>query len=175
MIRRILEGHMAAKKKKYIMFIDETGDGVNTPFTLAGAIFEYKYCIDQDGESELREKLNQFKDDCFGTKDIILHLNDISRGTKDFKRIPKENRKKFYNELPGFLKEVDFKIISITIDSVKMNEYYNTPKKDHYVIAFTHLLEAFYSFLSPSRIESGRIILEARDDNENLAVQKSIF
>ena len=71
MIRRILEGHMAAKKKKYIMFIDETGDGVNTPFTITGAIFEYKYCIDQDGKSVLREKLNKFKEECFGTQDII--------------------------------------------------------------------------------------------------------
>lgn len=166
---------MAAKKKKYIMFIDETGDGVNTPFTLTGAIFEYKYCIDEDGESVLKEKLNKLKDDCFGTSEITLHLNDISRGIKTFKSVPKENRKKFYNELPSFLKDLDFKIISITIDSAKMNEYYKTPKKDHYVIAFTYLMEAYYSFLSPSSIESGRIILESRDDNENLSVQKAFF
>lgn len=157
------------------MFIDETGDGVTTPFTLTGAIFEYKYCIDQDGDSELKEKINKLKVDCFGTKNIGLHLNDISRGTKAFKSIPKENRKKFYNELPGFLKEVEFKIISITVDSAKMNEFYATPKKDHYVIAFTHLMEAFYSFLSPAGIDSGRIVLESRDANENLSVQKAFF
>ncbi|MDK8643448.1 DUF3800 domain-containing protein [Niallia taxi] len=166
---------MAAKKKKYIMFIDETGDGITTPFTLTGAIFEHKYCIDQNEESELKEKINKLKVDCFGTKDIVLHLNDISRGLKAFKGFPNDKRTKFYEELPAFLKGLDFKIVSITVDGAKMSEYYTTPKKDHYVIAFTHLMEAFYSILSPAQIESGRVVLESRDDNENLSVQKAFF
>jgi hypothetical protein len=174
-IRKYLEGSMAAKAKKYIMFVDETGDGKTTPYTLTGVIFEYKYSVDQNSGSTLKKEIEQLKLDCFGTKDIILHLNDISRGLKAYKNFSREMRTKFYTKLPDFLKGLKFKIVSITVDSKKMNEYYKTPKKDHYVIAFTHLMEAFYSILSPKNVESGRIVLEARDDNENLAVQKAFF
>ncbi|MDM5279346.1 DUF3800 domain-containing protein [Paenibacillus silvae] len=167
---------MAIKKKKYIMFIDETGDATSTPFTLTGVIFENKYCVDQNAAlSELKTKINQLKKECFGTNDIVLHLNDISKGLKAFAGIPKGNRKLFYDKLPEFLKNLEFGIISITIDSLKMGEYFTTPKKDHYVIAFTHLMEAFYSFLGSSSIDSGRIVLESRDDKGNLAVQRAFF
>lgn len=36
-------------------------------------------------------------------------------------------------------------------------------------------MEAFYSDLSPSKVESGRIVIESRDDNLNLSVQRAFF
>lgn len=167
------------KKKKYVMFIDETGaadiNNKEQPFALTGVIFEYKYCMDLDrNTSELKTKLNKLKQDCFGKTDVDLHLEHISRGKGQFKIVPEVQREKFYNELPDFLKSLDFHIISVTVDKEKLQSYYE-PSKDPYVVGFTYVLQSFYSFISNPMVESARIVIESRDDNENLYVQKAFF
>jgi hypothetical protein len=164
------------------MFIDETGnadiDLLSEPFTLTGVIFEYKYAIntgeDCTTKSQLEKKLENIKQLCFGRTDLGLHLDDISRGRKNFSSIDKSNRKKFYDELPTFLSDLDFTIISITIDKEKLKDYYS-PSKDPYIVAFTHILQNFYAYISLNNADSARIVIESRDDAANLAIQKSFF
>ncbi|WP_417917258.1 DUF3800 domain-containing protein, partial [Clostridioides difficile] len=73
-------------KKKYIMFIDESGRAdINheDPFTLTGVIFEYKYAVSQgDYVCSLRKEMDAFKEYCFGTSNIGIHLTDISRKSR---------------------------------------------------------------------------------------------
>lgn len=161
------------------MFIDETGqpeiEATDQPFGLTGVIFEYKYCMDINEKiSELKTKLNDFKQQCFNTQDIILHLADIARKKKDFESVPKEQIIDFFDKLPEFLESLDFHIISVTVDKNKLMEYYE-PSKDPYVIGFTYVLQSFYSFISDSQVESARIVIESRDDNKDLKVQKAFF
>lgn len=160
------------------MFIDETGRAdieLDEPFTLTGVIFEYRYAIDQQGnKSNLKCKLNKLKLDSFGTEDIDIHLTDISRKTKSFENMETSKIKSFYENLPGFLSALDCNLISITIDKNKLKTYYE-PSKDPYVIAFTHILQNFYSFINKDEIESARIVIESRDDASNLKVQKAFF
>lgn len=168
---------MVSKQKKYILFIDETGIAQSStqPFTLTGVIFENKYAVDQNGRtSELRNRFNRVKMQCFGTQDVMLHLDEISRGRGDFAKFKKEQRADFYNNMPNFLGNLDFKIISVTIDKVKLKQYF-LAHKDPYVVAFIHILETFYSFLSQTDVENARIVLESRDDYENLLIQKAFF
>ena len=166
-------------KKKYVMFIDETGiPDIKTkdqPFTLTGVIFENKYAIDENQRvSKLTQEINQYKMACFNRLDLPLHLDHISRGKKGYTNIPRQQRENFYLNLPNFLSGLDFKIISVTIDKDKLEKYYE-PSKDPYVIAFTHLLKTFYTFIGSSKVETARIICESRDDNQNLQVQKAFF
>ena len=167
---------MNNRKQKYIMFIDETGnaDSKNEPFSLLGVICEYKYAVKEDGVSELEKRLIELKEDCFGTSDIVLHLTDIARKKKGFKDISDEQKKKFYDKLPYFLAGLNFKIISITVDKQKLESYF-APSKNPYIVAFTHLLQNFYTFISIYDADSARIVIEARDDAKNLAIQKSFF
>lgn len=165
--------------KKYIMFIDETGDpyldNLAQPFTLTGVIFEYIYAVDQNTTpSELKKQLSIFKQNCFGDTQIALHLDHISRGKGHYSTMDVSKRKVFYDELPSFLALLDFSIISITVDKTKLRQYYE-PSKDPYIVAFTHVLQNFYSFISKNPTESARIVIESRDDAQNLIVQKAFF
>lgn len=165
--------------KKYVMFIDETGDSSldvkSQPFTLTGVIFEYKYSVNENGkDSILKSELDKLKLKCFKRSDLLLHLVDISNGNKDFSSFTKEQRKVFYYELPAFLKKLKLSIVSITIDKEKLETYYE-PSKQPYIVAFTHVLQSFYSFISKRNAESARIVIEARDDASNLEVQKAFF
>ena len=164
---------------KYVMYIDETGEpninDLDKPFTLTGVIFEYKYSVNLDlNNSPLKMIIDDFKQKCFHQTDLILHLDHISRGKRQYKNICVEKRKTFYNELPEFLSGLEFHIISVTIDKSALIKYYE-PSKDPYIIAFTHVLQSFYSFIKKNNAESARIVIEARDDFSNLAVQKAFF
>lgn len=166
-------------QKKYIMFIDETGTSSgNSPFTVTGVIMEYKYSVDSNGKNSiLKDKLNAFKKKCFGKDDIHLHLKQILQAKSPFSikdGVTVDQLKKFWEELPGFLSELEFSIISVTVDKEKLNQYYVTPK-DPYSVAFAHILEVFYSFISLHNASSARIIIESRDDYQNLLVQKAFF
>lgn len=172
---------MASKtrNKKYVMFIDETGTSKGpNPFTITGVIMEYKYCIDPEhGVSPLKHELNRFKNNCFGTTNIHLHLKQITACKTPFtvsEGVTLRHIANFWTRLPNFLNGIDMKIISVTVDKTKVEQYYSTPK-DYYVVAFSHLLESFYSFLNNSDVESARIVLESRDEFLNLEVQKAFF
>lgn len=164
--------------EKYTMFIDETGDhniDNEQPFSIIGVIFNDKYCINRnDKPSELKKKLCELKNEYFKNDNINLHLVDIMRGNKEYKKYSEEERYNFIKALPDFFKDINCKIISITIDKNKLKKYFR-PSKDPYIIGFMHVLQNFYSFISNEKIESARIVIEGRDDYSNLLVQKAVF
>ncbi|HBF2361003.1 TPA: DUF3800 domain-containing protein [Clostridioides difficile] len=165
-------------KKKYIMFIDESGRAdINheDPFTLTGVIFEYKYAVSQgDYVCSLRKEMDAFKEYCFGTSNIGIHLTDISRKSRAFEKFDDSQIKLFYDELPLFLSRLECTIISVTVDKARLKKYY-APLKEPYVVAFIHVLQNFYSFVNNETVESARIVIESRDDVSNLKVQKAFF
>ena len=166
-------------QKKYVMFIDESGKPYgNSPFTVTGVIMEYIYSVNANGKnSKLKQKLMAFKKKCFGDENIHLHLKQILQAQSPFdinNGITTKHLQTFWQELPIFLHGLDFSIISVTVDKDKLNQYYITPK-DPYDVAFAHILEAFYSFISLNNAKSARIVLESRDDYQNLLVQKAFF
>ena len=161
------------KGKKYIMFIDETGvsEEKTTPFTVTGAILEHKYL------PILQNKIDDFKLKCFGKTNFVFHLKQILKAEGPF---GKENGttlaqlNDFWTKLPDFLKSLEFQVISITVDKQKLEEYFSTPK-DPYAVAFAHIMKSFYSLLDQSKAASARIVLESRDDYQNLLIQKAFF
>lgn len=164
------------ERKKYVLFIDETGSVDDQEmFGMTGVIFEYKYSVsDGQSASELKKRLDLYKSTCFNDKNLTIHLNDISRGKKDFKEFTAAQRAKFIQGMPEVLGSLEFQIISVTIDKAKLNSYFS-PSKNPYIIAFTHILEVFYLFIEKVNAESARIVIEARDDKQNLTVQKAFF
>ena len=167
--------------KNYVMFVDETGssDANNRPFTVTGVIFEYKCAVQRNNESDclLKQELDSFKTRCFNTSNVHLHLRDILNGQGEFSRangITLAQLSNFWTELPGFLSSLDFKIISVTVDKDKLREYYVEPK-DPYIVAFAHVMKSLYSFISRSDVKSVRIVLESREENLNLEMQKGFF
>lgn len=160
------------------MFIDETGTSTGSnPFTVTGVIMEHKYCIGDGGHSSpLQKKLEGFKNICFGKTNVHLHLKQILSAESPFSLVDvtKKQIGDFWDKLPTLFNDLDFTVISVTVDKKKLSEYYLTPK-DPYEVAFAHILESFYSFISLNNAKSARIVLESRDDNQNLIVQKAFF
>ncbi|WP_141536156.1 DUF3800 domain-containing protein, partial [Bacillus cereus] len=126
------------KKKKYVLYIDETGISSSSNFFgMLGVVFTYKYSVDEQENSELTTKLNNFKNECFGREDLTLHLIEILGKQKQFDFLTDEQVKTFFDKVPDFLKGLDFHIISVTVDRRKLLQYYGS-YKDPYEIAFIY-------------------------------------
>ncbi len=167
--------------KKYIMFVDETGTPKgNTQFNLTGVLMEYKYAIDSDetGEpSPLRQRLMDFKAKVFEDPHIPLHLKEILKAEHPYGKedgITIDMLRHFWIALPEFLVDIDCTIVSVEVDKQKLQDFFSTPK-DPYVVAFAHLMKSFYSFLDETEATSARVVLESRDDYQNLLIQKAFF
>ena len=168
--------------KKYIMFVDETGTTSDrrSPFTVTGVIFEYKYAYQPDHAAqacELKSKLDSLKSQCFGRTDLVLHMRDLLNAQKAFSAkngISNDQLQKFWDLLPSFLQELEFTIISVTVDREKLNDFYATPK-DPYTVAFSHIMKSLYAFLSQPIVESVRIVLESRGERGDFQIQKAFF
>ncbi|MFR1707630.1 MAG: DUF3800 domain-containing protein [Clostridium sp.] len=163
--------------KNYVLFVDETGQSdikEDAHFSLAGVICEYKYSVNTENESPLTKELNKYKQQIFGRDDLNIHLLDIINGKKEYSGISRVTRKKFVNELHTLVKDIDCTIISVTVNKDRLKKYY-TPNKDPYVIAFSHLLQSFYSFITRKNVENARIVIEGVEDRADLYVQKAFF
>ena len=85
-----------------ILFLDESGDHnliaidpQNPIFVLGGIIVDEEYAL-----GEMTKKVDKFKEEIFGTKNITLHTADFTRQKNDFERMKeKEFCEKFYLKL----------------------------------------------------------------------------
>jgi len=154
---------------KYL-YIDESGDhdllniDNNYPiFVLAGTI------MDENSHTNiLSPKLNDFKVDLLGNKDIILHCADYSRSKGGFERMRQQDfRNKFFNGVENIIKLVDFTLVACIIDKIAHYEKY-IYASDPYILSLEILLEKFTFYLKRTK-QTGIIIAESRGqqlDNE---------
>ncbi|HII4442023.1 DUF3800 domain-containing protein [Clostridium perfringens] len=160
--------------KKCIMFVDETGtvsiSETNSTFGLTGVIFNLKYY----NESMFKENFMNFKKDVFGENPPNLHLVDIINGRRDFSNINIETKKDFLRKIPMFLRNVDFDIISVTINKDELINN-NILLKDIYDIALSELMDSYYAYIHKNNISTARIVLESREDDCNIVTQNAFF
>ncbi|BCZ47661.1 hypothetical protein psyc5s11_37280 [Clostridium gelidum] len=159
--------------KKYVMFVDERGflstDRINN-FSMIGVIFEHDYCMDlKNKQCELKTKIDKYKEEVFGKKNINIFLDDIIVNEKVLKKYNEAKRKEFLDGLPFLFKGLKFTIISSTIKQDIKNI------KESYDIATNNLFKNFNSFIVKKNGECGTIIMEARDSKTRYTVQQSFF
>jgi len=159
--------------KKYVMFVDERGflsaDRINN-FSMIGVIFEYDYCMDsKNKQCELKTKLNQYKEELFGSNNLNAFLDDILIKEKFLKKVHETKRKDFINELSLLFKSLKFTIIYSDIKQDINNV------KESYFIATNNLLKSFNSFIIKKNGECGGIIMEARGCKASYLIQQSFF
>ena len=149
-----------------ILFLDESGDHNLTAidlqhpiFVLGGIIAEENYAF-----GEMTEKLNRFKEEIFGTRNITLHTADFTRQKNGFERMKeKDFCEKFYSRLNQLISELDIKIICCAIKKEQHMERYGMEALDPYHLSLNVLVERFCFELEESS-SNGKIIAEARDD-----------
>ncbi len=148
-----------------ILFLDESGDHnlgaidqQHPIFVLGGIIVDKEYAF-----GEMTKKVNDFKQELFGTKEIILHTADFTRQKNGFERMKERDFcENFYQKLNQLISELDIKIVACAIKKQHHMEKYGIDAIDPYHLSLNILVERFFLDLRDSE-ERGQIIAEARD------------
>ncbi len=151
-----------------ILYIDETGDHSLSKidpsypiFALIGVIADQEY---HDGE--LSNSLDVFKERHFGTKDIVLHAQEMthpqnSRNNLYLKFLDVDFRRRFYQDFESFLKSIHISIVACVIMKNEHFANYGLAAKDPYLISFDNLINRLVFDLSGK--QKGQIIAEGRN------------
>lgn len=152
----------------FIIFLDESGDhnlDVIDPyypvFCLAGCVFSTEEYI-----KDCVPKVHCYKQELFGTTDVILHSRDIRKNSEPFNalRVP-SFREKFYEMTEALMSNLNYWIICSVIKKVDLKFWYATPDSP-YSLTLTFIMERFRHFLCSLR-KTGYVIVESRGKKEN--------
>ena len=123
--------------------MDESGDASLKNINKEFPVFVLCGVLISDSEYiKLSEKINNLKQNIFGSKGIIFHSTDIRKCDKGFAKLFDLNLKeKFYVELNSVLTNADFKIISVIINKEEHIKTYGKLAEEPYELALTFMLE----------------------------------
>jgi len=155
--------------KNYYFFLDETGDhslsfiDESFPiFLLAGCLFE------EESYKKVSDSINNFKEEFFRTKEVILHSRDIRKCDKSFQILfDLELKKSFYEKLNEIIRKADFKIIAVAIDKKAHIEKYGKRANDPYSLCLSYILERLVFCTDDGALNKIRIIIEKRGRKED--------
>lgn len=156
-------------KDHYLLFLDEIKASTYFDyFCLAGCIIkEVKY------NNILIPKINQLKQDLFGTTNIILHQVDIRNKLGDFRLLRRaDKRQKFWTKLDNIFLTPDlFITIGAAIHCAEIKKMYMSDQRnDEYYIALQIIMENFTNFLEEND-GIGTIFIESRNPTEDQKLQ----
>ncbi len=129
--------------KKYLFFLDETGDHALSSvdesfplFLLAGCLFVEEDLI------RTKEEINRLKQEFFGSESVILHSREIRKCEGSFQIFfDLEVKRRFYERLNQILKTAKFTVIGAGIQKKKHIEKYGPLANNPYSISLSFILE----------------------------------
>ncbi|MGD0921300.1 MAG: DUF3800 domain-containing protein [Terriglobia bacterium] len=154
-----------------VLFLDESGDhslqkiDPGYPmFVLCGIVMEDQY---HDGAAT--DALNGFKDSLLGRHDIILHTVDFTRNQNGFEQmIDREFRARFFRQLQGLLRDMQFKIVACAIRKHEHLGKYGLNALDPYMLSLSIVIERFiFECGSPG----GIVVAESRSETFDSALE----
>ncbi len=152
--------------KKYVIFIDESGDPnvvkIDSQYPVFGVgalIFEKTYF-----ENTIIPNFESLKVVNGFEKDTIFHSSEIRKRRGVFKKLNHyEKRKHLLDDISRFFKENEVTIISSVIHKEKLKSLYQEPGCP-YDLAFQFILERCEHFLRNKKAIA-ELFLERRDEN----------
>lgn len=156
-------------QKRFHLFLDETGDHGLTYIDKSFPIFLLAGCLFDSVEYEnIKYKMSEFKNDFFGTDEVILHSRDIRKCEGHFKILFDENvKKKFYKRLNQIISDTQFSIIAVAIDKKKHIEMYGKIAQDPYMLCLSYVLEQLVSRIQSDVTSTVEITIEKRGKKED--------
>ncbi len=148
-----------------VLFLDESGDhnlSVVDPsypiFVLGGVIMDQDYA-----EGTLRESLDEFKLEMFGSTDIVLHTSDITRNRNGFEAMKDSGfRSRFFERLNDLMQDLHYSVVACVVRKEEHLNRYGVAALDPYLISLDILVERFCFEVGPVP-KGGVIIAESRD------------
>ena len=147
------------------LYLDESGDhnltviDPNFPvFVLGGVIVEQDYA-----EGAITQALNEFKQEMFGTTNIVLHTADIVRNRDGFEKL-KDNgfRTRFYARLNELMRRLEYTVVACVIHKDEHLLRYGSLARNPYFLGLHVLVERF-CFEIGNVFRGGSIVAERRD------------
>lgn len=127
-------------------------------FVLGGVIVDEDYA-----QGDLSRELNEFKQEFFGTTELILHTADIVRNRNGFEQLAnKDFRDQFYSCLNYLMRNLAFQAIACVIQKDRHSARYGEAAINPYLLSLTILVERF-CFEIGNQKNAGRIVAERRD------------
>lgn len=164
---------------KYRIYIDEVGnsdlgssDNPNHRFlSLTGIIIELGYV-----SSCLNPEMESFKKEFFGShpdEPIIFHRKELLNAKPPFQKLKDVKiREAFDKQLLKFLKDWEYKVVTVCIDKQKHAKTYSTWRYDPYHYCLEVLLERYIFFLD-SKNAVGDVMAESRGGKEDKRLKNS--
>ncbi len=147
-----------------ILFLDESGDhnlSIIDPayplFVLGGIIVDLEYA-----EKVMEPALTAFKEEIFGTADMILHTADITRNRNGFECLKDVAvRSRFYDHLNRLMAELEYKVVACVVRKEEHLQRYGVAALDPYMLSLDILVERFCMEIGNVQ-NGGMIIAEKR-------------
>jgi hypothetical protein len=154
-----------------ILFLDESGDhslskiDLQHPvFVLCGVIMNEEY-----HSGPATAALNEFKEQLFGRRDIVLHTADFTRNKEGFEQMSGHDfRSHFFEELQTSIMALDFKIVACVVRKQDHLKKYGFHAIDPYLLSLSILIERF---IFECGSHGGSVVAEARDTTLNNALE----
>ncbi len=154
-----------------ILFLDESGDHSlskvdpqHPVFVLCGVLMDQAY-----HETKATPALNAFKQEFFGTTDIILHTLDFTRNQSGFEEMKNhEFRARFFDGLRTLIQDMEFKIVACAIRKQEHLSKYGLNAIDPYILSLSVVIERFVFECGSS---GGTTVAESRDQTLNNALE----
>lgn len=137
-----------------VMFLDESGDhGLEVSkidksypiFVLSGCIFDFDYYL-----KKVEPAVNDLKLKYFNSTDVILRSYDIRKQKGSFvSLVDAKKRNSFYEDLDSLMGQLDYTIISATINKLELINQYAEPANP-YLLCFKFILERAVMYLGKS-------------------------
>lgn len=130
--------------------------------------------MDQDyAEGPLTETLNQFKQEFFGSNEVILHTSDIARNRNGFESLTDPDfRNRFYFRLNELMRSLSYQVVACAIRKDRHSERYGEAAINPYSLSLTVLVERF-CFEVGNVPDGGVIIVEQRDPSLDRSLESS--
>jgi hypothetical protein len=159
------------ERKKFFLFIDESGDhGLSKldpsfpVFVLCGLI-----CSEENYE-QMRQRINLLKNKLWGNKEVIFHSRDIRKHEKEFQIFfDLEKKNTFYTNLNDIISSSPYRIIASSIDKEKYIRKYGRLSNDVYEVALSFIIErAIFSLDEVKGFQKQlNIVIEKRGKKED--------
>lgn len=157
-------------RKKYYLFIDESGDHglVNLDpsfpvFLLCGVI------TSEENYEAIRKEANIIKEKYWSDKKVIFHSRDIRKCEKEFQVLfDLDLKRDFYNDLNNLMINSKYRVISSAIDKESYIKKFGKISNDVYELALSFILERAIFSLDEIRVEKHlEIVIEKRGKKED--------
>ena len=127
-------------------------------FVLGGVITDKDYA-----DGPLAEAISEFKQEFWGTSEIVLHTSDIARNRNGFESLKDPDfRTRFYLRLNELMRRLEYQVVACAIRKNSHLEGYGELAINPYSLSLSVLVERF-CFEVGNVAGGGMIVVEKRD------------